>query len=270
MNSDLGEVYHCGVAAMSIDGRSPFPRHLQANSPLVLSEVLRSLLRNIVAVVNDDRDPGELHEIRHRHANGLQIPELALHWRRDFAFRKNEVAARLIGDHCTDIGTLDDSVPPHSAAVRMGDEYSISDLVEQRRNGIRVHFYIDRTDVGRHLAEVLVQSFRVLGKLDARVEVRPYPNPEHIEPELLVGCRRYGPAHGGATGIASAGLVKNVHTEAPAQENGLIAFASVRCAFLCFGELTQAVPKHKGEFAGVHRDLIKNVGMIAVIRLSIG
>ena len=64
-----------------------------------------------------------------------------------------------------------------------------------------------------------------------------------------------------------AGLVDQVHAEAAAQEDVLEALASVRRGLPGLRELAEAVPEHERKFAGVRRDLIERVGVIAVQRL---
>ena len=64
----------------------------------------------------------------------------------------------------------------------MGDEDARADPAEQCRDCIGDHLPVERPGVRRHLAEVLVQRFRVAGKEDARKEVRPDAEPEQVVP----------------------------------------------------------------------------------------
>ena len=57
-----------GIAAMAIDGLGPQFGHGKTDSPLVLAGVVRGFCRNIVAVIDDDGNFGQLDEIRQGHA----------------------------------------------------------------------------------------------------------------------------------------------------------------------------------------------------------
>src|SRR5688572_2731669 len=52
------------IAAAAIHGVPPLPRHGLEDAPLLLARVRARLLRDVVAVVDDDRDLRELHEVR--------------------------------------------------------------------------------------------------------------------------------------------------------------------------------------------------------------
>ena len=121
----------CVLPRMPISGRcttvtSP-PRRFTASlqslaiarrtRQVVLARIRRRLLRNVVAVEDDDRDLRELHELRQRHADRLQRAAGARHRRRHFAFREDEVAARFIGNDGADISALDRGAPARAATL---------------------------------------------------------------------------------------------------------------------------------------------------------
>src|SRR6476469_243740 len=53
-DADFRQVHERCVAAMSVDGLHPQLGQCQAHSPVVLAEVLRRLLGNVLVVVDDD------------------------------------------------------------------------------------------------------------------------------------------------------------------------------------------------------------------------
>src|SRR5436853_109381 len=99
----------------------------------------------------------------------------------------------------------------------MSDENPRPYLVEERRDGLYVHPRIVRAGVGCHLPEELVERLRVARELHAGVEVRPRPNAEDAEPELLVGRGRDVDGLRRASRAAPPRLVDEVDGEAAAQ-----------------------------------------------------
>ena len=152
----------------------------------------------------------------------------------------------------------------------MRDENSRPDLVEQRRDRVGDHRDIERSGVGRHRAEVLIERLGVLRELNAREVVRPKTDPEHAEPQLLVGRRRDGALDHAAPRVAAARLIDHVDGKAAAQKDVLIALAPVRRGLPCLRELSCAVPEHERKLPRVYRDLIEGVGVIAAVRLARG
>ena len=145
-----------------------------------------------------------------------------------------------------------------------------SDLVEQRRDRIGDDLDIERSRVRRHRAEVLIERFGVLRELNAREVVRPQADPEHAEPELLIGRGRDRAFDHAAAGVAAAGLIDHVHAKPATQEDRLIALAPVRRGLPCLGELPGTVPQHERQLPRVHGDLVECVGMIAAKGLARG
>ena len=81
-DADLRKMHQPGVAAMLVDGVDPEPGHGQPHAPVVLAALRGRLDREVVAVVDDDRDAGELLEVRQRHRLGRQRAGGARHRRR--------------------------------------------------------------------------------------------------------------------------------------------------------------------------------------------
>ena len=61
-DSDFGEVNHGDVATLPVHGIPPQPCHGQTCPPAVLARMGVRLLRNVVTVVNDNRNLRELLE----------------------------------------------------------------------------------------------------------------------------------------------------------------------------------------------------------------
>src|SRR6266496_5342852 len=152
----------------------------------------------------------------------------------------------------------------------MGNENRWPDLVKERGNCVRDHLRIEGARVGRHLPEVLVQGPRVARELHSREIVGPDTDAENVEPGLLIGRRRYRHWLGAAPRIATPRLVDDVNREAAAQEDVLEALPPVRRGFPRLRELSGTVPEHERKFAGLHRDLIEHIGVIAMKRLPVG
>jgi hypothetical protein len=74
MDADFREVHNCHVAAMTVDCVPPLSRHLQPNTPAVLTWIIAWLVGDKVAVVDDDRNLGEFHELSHGNTNSRQRP----------------------------------------------------------------------------------------------------------------------------------------------------------------------------------------------------
>ena len=140
--------------------------------------------------------------------------------------------------------------------------------VEQCSHGIRHYLNVERAGIRSHLPEVLVQRFRITRELYAFKKVGPVPHAEVAEPKLIVSCRRDGCFLRAAPGISTSRLVYQVNSKSSAQKNILKSFTSIRSAFPCFGELSGPMQEDQGQFVGVYRNLIKDVGMISMQCLS--
>ena len=55
-NSDLGEMHYGDIIALAIHSISPESCHRQVDTPAILAWICCRLRRNVVTVVNDDRD----------------------------------------------------------------------------------------------------------------------------------------------------------------------------------------------------------------------
>ena len=55
-NTDLGEANERGIAAVTVDGIDPKPGHRKAYAPIVLTSVCDRLQRDVVSVIDDDRN----------------------------------------------------------------------------------------------------------------------------------------------------------------------------------------------------------------------
>src|SRR5512141_2203622 len=123
----------------------------------------------------------------------------------------------------------------------MGHENPRPDLLEQRRDHVRVQGGIEGARIGSDLAEVLVQRLRVAGELHAWEKVRPDAKAERAEPVLLVRRGRDRSSQRAATRTAASRLVDHVNRETATQEDVLEALAPIRRGFPRLRELPNAV-----------------------------
>src|SRR3989442_9558486 len=167
LNADFGQMDNRDIATMLVHRVPPFPRHLQTSAPSILPRICHWFFGDEIAVIDDDGNFGEQHKFSPGDSNPLQRPTGTLNRSGHFAFREDETAARLVGDDGTDILVLDGRAPSEAATVRMCDENSWPDLIEERRYGTRHHGTIERACGWGHRAKVLVQRLRVVRKLHA-------------------------------------------------------------------------------------------------------
>ena len=66
-NADVRQMHELRIPAMPVDGLDPEPRHGEPHAPIILPSTLRRFFRNIVTVVDNDRNAGKLPEILQRH-----------------------------------------------------------------------------------------------------------------------------------------------------------------------------------------------------------
>src|SRR6185503_16817733 len=156
MDADFGQMNNRDITSTLVHRVPPFPRHLQSCAPSILPRIRRRFLRNEVAVIDDNWNPGEQHEFRHRYSNRRQRPTGTWYRSGNFAFREDETAAWFIRDNGADVLVLDGRAPAKAAAVRMGDENPGPDFVEKRGHGRHHHIRIQRACGWGHLAEVLI------------------------------------------------------------------------------------------------------------------
>ena len=147
----------------------------------------------------------------------------------------------------------------------MGNEYRRSYFVEQCGIGVGIDLEIDRTDIGGHLSEILVQRLPVAAELHALEIVGPNPHPETVEPYFFIESGGDGNGLCAASGIAPTRLIHEIGGESPAQEDVLKSFASVGSGLPRFGELSHAVGEYERIFPRIDRFLIEHIGVVAVI-----
>ena len=133
-----------------------------------------------------------------------------------------------------------------------------------------VHRQVDRPHVRCHLAEVLVEGFRIARELHAGKKVRPNAESESPEPVLLIRCRSYRAVNRAPSRSTATRLVHEVDPEAAPQEDRLIALTAVRCCFPRLRKLADAVPHDHRQTAGVRRNLVEDVRVITVEGLPRG
>ena len=95
-NSDRWKVYEGYIATVPVDCIAPRSGRRAEDTPLLLTGISAWLFRNVVAVVHDDRDLRELHEIREQNSGRSEHPAAKCHRRWCFAFGKDVVATRLV------------------------------------------------------------------------------------------------------------------------------------------------------------------------------
>lgn len=228
--------------------------------------------REIVAVIDNDRYGGELaeHLHRHLHAFGLARQGAHLPFGRHLPRGERHVAARLKGNNRPYIVRSGQREPAYTAALRVRDEDSGSDSVEQRGVRIGVERQVGRADVGCHLPEELVERLLAAVELHAVEIVGIDTEAETVEPYLLVELRGERDALGAAPRIAPSGLVNEVGGIASAEKDVLEPLASVGRGLPCLGELPHAVRKDHRQRAGMDGFLIEDIRVVAVVGMPRG
>ena len=115
----------------------------------------------------------------------------------------------------------------------MGDQDAWAYLLEKLSNSICIHFDVNGAGVRCHLAEILIQRFRITGELHAGKEVGPDSESECAEPLLFIRNRSQGFWLGAPPRIAATWLVNHIHAETAPQENVLIPLATIRRGLPC-------------------------------------
>src|SRR6218665_590969 len=226
LNSYFWQMYQCYVSAAAVYGIPELLCDRKKNTPLFLSRVCRMLLRDIVPVIDDNRDFDKFHGIRRR------------------AFGKNKIAARLKGSDCLYIIINNSRAPTRPAALRMCNQNALSYLVKQGRNRVNIYLGVVGACIGQHLTIELVQGFRVFRELNVRIKVRIDAKSENAKPKLFV--RRRGNSYGLRTAGCPAAprLVNQVNGIATAKENILNTFSAVGSSFPRLCRLPMPVPKY--------------------------
>jgi hypothetical protein len=226
-NTEGRQMHELRIASMPVDGVDPEPRHGEPHAPIVLATTLRRFGRNVVTVIDDNRDARELAKVLQRHRLWRQGAGRAWHCGREFTLGEDEAASRLERDDRLDVLSPDPRQPPGPAGLGMGEENARTDAGEQRRHGIGNHCAIVWTGIGRDRAEELVQRLRLLVELDAVEIVRPGSQPELVEEELVIGRRLNGRGNGAIASAAAPRLVDEIDWVASTQKDRLEALASV-------------------------------------------
>src|SRR4030095_2626639 len=136
LNADFGQMNERDIATTLVYRIPPFPRHLQTSAPSILPRICHWFFGDEVAVIDDDRNFGERHEFRQRDSKRLQCPTGTLNRSGYFAFRKDEITARFIGDNSANLLALDCRAPAGAATLRMSNKNSWPDLVKKRCRSI--------------------------------------------------------------------------------------------------------------------------------------
>src|SRR5690606_4946108 len=229
-------MYHRCVTTMFVDRGRPDPRHFKARTPMVFVPYTGRFLGDVIAIVNHNRDFGEPEELRQRNFLPVKLAEKSRGFYRfgQFSLGKEETAVGFVGHHSFNPVIFDGGKPARTATLRMGDKDAISDLIEQRRNGVRDYIGIKASGIRRHLPEELFQRRCILWKLHIRKVIGIIADPELGKPELLIRSGGYTCRHGAPSGIPAPGLVDQIYTETAPQENMLESFAAIRSGFPCF------------------------------------
>lgn len=66
----LRQMYHCGIASVTVNALGKQLCHLQPYTPTVHRPIITWFVRNVVAIIYDNRYARELHEIVHRNGCG--------------------------------------------------------------------------------------------------------------------------------------------------------------------------------------------------------
>lgn len=119
---------------------------------------------HVVAVENHDGKARELQESFHRHFFGFHVSEKVrvFDGNGHFTLGKREAASRFVGDDTFDTIALHADQPVDAAALRMPHKNGISRFFKYGGQSIRVDLRVVWRRIGRHLAEELIQRFRIL------------------------------------------------------------------------------------------------------------
>ena len=191
-------------------------RHFDGGAPVVEVRIGRRLLRDVVAVVDDDRIARELFEVFERNFVGLEVAEEARgpDGRGHLALREREVAPRFIGSDPLDAVAHHAGEPADAAALGVRDENGVARLLKHGRHRAGVHLRVIGRGVGGHLAEELVEGLRILRELRVLVELGPHSHSELPEEEGFVGFGGDFALYGRLPGASAARLVDEVDLEA--------------------------------------------------------
>ena len=262
------------VAAVTVDDLGEGVCHHRGRPPVVVVRVLRHFvgLRDVVAVVDDDRKLRQLQEVFKRHFIGLEVAEEAVVFDRrgDFALREGEAAARFVGGDALHMTALHADEPADAAALGVREKNGVARLLEDLRQGVGVHLRVIRRRIGRHLTVELIERSLVLRELRTFIELRPESHAELPEPETFVGHRADFAGHGASARVAAPRLVDEIDGIPLLEEQIAVAVTPVGRRVPGLPELSGAVEHHETELTAVFGHLIRDEGVITVQRLALG
>ena len=250
--AECGQMYECGVSAVTVDAIDELATHLQPHAPVLVAEVLARRFGDIVAEIHYDGDLREPTELLHRHGNALRSARQPVYLRRHFAFGK-DVNARLIGSDGLHVAILHGCHPTGKAACGMGDKHRGADTVSQCVDGGGVLRMV--AEVGRHLAEELTKIGRVGLKLHTFIIFGPNADAPDVEPKHLVGQGLHLRGGGSAAGATATGQVHHVGGIAVAQHKRGEALASIGRHFPTNARTAIAVNEDQRQAFYFSRDL---------------
>src|SRR5438093_7322479 len=123
--ADVGQAQHRRVSAVSIQRVAHQQAERYPDAPVFQARIRARAGRNMVRVLNSDRNPRELLEIGLRYG----CRSHSAHRWRNFTLRKY-VIRRLIGIDTADVGSLDGGDPAQYATRRMREQDRRADLIE--------------------------------------------------------------------------------------------------------------------------------------------
>src|SRR4051794_37952285 len=116
-DSYLRQMHKRDVAAMAVHDIPPLLRHLEENTPLLLTRIGTRLLRYIVAVVDDYRHLRESCEFRISHCQRAQLSAAEGHGRGHISLREREIEPRLERDDGADLFVFQGRAPAWAATL---------------------------------------------------------------------------------------------------------------------------------------------------------
>ncbi len=167
---------------------------------------------HVVAVENHDGKARELQESFHRHFFGFHVSEKVrvFDGNGHFTLGKREAASRFVGDDTFDTIALHADQPVDAAALRMPHKNGISRFFKYGGQSIRVDLRVVWRRIGRHLAEELIQRFRILRECRSVVELRPQSHSKLPEKEAFLGSGGDLSGYRASSGIAATWLIHQI------------------------------------------------------------
>ena len=123
---------------------------------------------------------------------------------------KREAASRFVGDDTFDTIALHADQPVDAAALRMPHKNGISRFFKYGGQSIRVDLRVVWRRIGRHLAEELIQGFRILREGRSSIELRPQSHAKLSEKEAFLGSDGDLSGYRASSGIAATWLIHQI------------------------------------------------------------